>query len=52
MNISSVGRRDVDHREGCECDWVLVRVVGRDVLKWLRCRQDRSGVSQDNVLRR
>lgn len=47
--------RDVGHSEGGEHDRVLVRVGvgGGDnlMLRWLRVRQARGAVSQDNVLR-
>lgn len=49
----SLRHRDVGHSERGE-DWVLVRVGGggKAVQGLLRASQDRSGVSQDDVLRR
>ncbi len=57
----SLSHRDVGHGERGEDDWLLVRVgvgvrVGggdrdRFMLGWLRVSHDRSGVSQDDVLR-
>lgn len=51
-----LSHRDVGHRERGEDDWVLVRVeegVGdKFTLRRLRVSHDRSGVSQDDVLRR
>lgn len=50
-----LSQRDVSHSERAEDDWLLVRVgvgCGDKLLRWLRVSQDRSGVSQDDVLRR
>lgn len=51
----SLSHRDVGHGERGEDDWLLVRVgVGggdKFMLGWLRVSHDRSGVSQDDVLR-
>lgn len=51
-----LSHRDVSHSERSENDRVLVRVGVRAgdelMLGWLRVSQDRSGVSQDDVLRR
>lgn len=51
-----LSHRDVSYSERSENDRVLVRVGVRAgdelMLGWLRVSQDRSGVSQDDVLRR
>jgi len=50
----SLSHRYVGHREGREDDRVLVGVGcgGKVMQRWLRGSHNRSGMSQDNVLRR
>lgn len=56
LSHRDVGHRDVGHSERGEDDWVLVRVGGvgggdKFMLGWLRVSQERSGLSQEDVLR-